>query len=314
MAMLEFKQVLCPIDFSDTSTQALRHAAAFAGWYGARLEVLHVAPAFAVPSPAQVAPPIVAAGVHAVPLPISHDDIVKAMTDAIAAAGAAVVNPVVSVLAGTAHELIVARAQTQPADLLVMGTHGRTGFSRLFLGSVTEKVVRTAPCPVLTVAPSMTAAAGSVLFKRILCPIDHSPSARKALQYALDLGRQGGGRVTVLHAIEYTDEETSPVPPSFDPCHDVIEEGRHRRQQRIDAACAWLHAQVAGEPTTWCEVNEVVAVGRAYKTILNAAAAGEHDLIVMGAQGTSGVALMVYGSNTHHVVRTATCPVLTVRA
>ncbi len=71
---------------------------------------------------------------------------------------------------------------------------------------------------------------------------------------------------------------------------------------------------LAQESTTWSAIEEIVALDRAYKAILNHAAASQADLVVMGAQGTSGVELMLYGSNTQHVVRAATCPVLTIRA
>jgi nucleotide-binding universal stress UspA family protein len=203
--------------------------------------------------------------------------------------------------------VIVQRVEAHPTDLLVMGTHGRSGFHRLLLGSVTEKVLRTASCPVLTVppaAPGMTAA--PVTFKRILCAIDYSPSALKSLQYALELGRQADGCVTVLYALEYMDPE--------EPCEHVDFDIRQRRQHFIDHARARLHAQLAQEPTTWCAIEEIVAIDRAYKAVLHQASASNADLIVMGAQGTAGIELMLYGSNTQHVVRAARCPVLTVHA
>jgi nucleotide-binding universal stress UspA family protein len=71
---------------------------------------------------------------------------------------------------------------------------------------------------------------------------------------------------------------------------------------------------VAQESTTWCEIKELVAVDRAYKAILRHADEAKADLIVMGAQGAGGVELMLYGSNTQHVLRGAACPVLTLRA
>jgi nucleotide-binding universal stress UspA family protein len=150
----------------------------------------------------------------------------------------------------------------------------------------------------------MTAAA--VSFKRIICAIDFSPSALEALRYALELGRQADGRVTVLYALEYMDPE--------EPCEHVDFDIRKRRQHFIDHARQRLHAQLALEPTTWCEIEEVVAIDRAYRAVLQRASDTKADLIVMGAQGTGGLELMVYGSNTQHVVRSATCPVLTVHA
>jgi nucleotide-binding universal stress UspA family protein len=99
-----------------------------------------------------------------------------------------------------------------------------------------------------------------------------------------------------------------------EPCEHVDVDIHRNRQHFIDQARERLHAQLAGEPRTWCEIEEIVAVNRAYKEILQRAAASDVDLIVMGAQGRGGIELMLYGSNTHHVVRAATCPVLTVRA
>jgi nucleotide-binding universal stress UspA family protein len=153
-----------------------------------------------------------------------------------------------------------------------------------------------------------------VTFKKILCAMDYSPSALRALQYALDLGRQAGGCVTVLYALEYTDPEDVLEPSPFDPCHQAVVDSRRRRQALIDHARRQLHEVVAQEPTTWCEIEELVAVDRAYKAILHHAQEVKADLITMGAQGAAGLELMLYGSNTQHVLRAASCPVLTVRA
>lgn len=300
--MIEFKHILCPVDFSETSIRALTYAAALATWYDAQLEVLHVVPAF---EEGVVSEP---SGRTSEPgRPVSRDEIVSEIRRSIESVHATRLSPKVLAQEGRAHELIVHRARAQPADLIVMGTHGRSGFNRLLLGSVTEKVLRTATCPVLTVpaaAPAMTAPA--VSFKRITCAIDHSPSALKALQFALELGRQTDGCVTALYALEYMDPE--------EPCEHVDFDIRKRRQHVIDHARERLHAQLAQEPTTWCEIEEIVAIDRAYKAVLKQATASKADLIVMGAQGTGGVELMLYGSNTQHVLRAAPCPVLTVHA
>lgn len=309
--MIAIRHILCPIDFSETSLLALTYAAAFASWYEADLDVLHVAPALeddVTTLQSRVdAPP----GLNAV----TRDRITSEIGRAIAAAGAVRVNARALALNGRAHETIVHQAQAQPTDLLVMGTHGRSGFNRLLLGSVTEKVLRMAPCPVLTVPPAASpVAAATVTFKRILCPMDFSPAAVKALRYALDLGRQAGGSLTVLHALEYTDPDDGFELSPFDPCHEASVEGRHRKQHLMARTRERVHALLAQEPTTWCGIDEVVAYDRAYKAILRHAAETGADVIVMGAQGAGGLELMLYGSNTQHVVRAATCPVLTVRA
>ena len=308
--MIQFQRILCPIDFSETSDRGLRHATALASWYEAQLTVLHVVPCFDESMRPSVMVPQDGLG----PFP-SPDDVITEIRRALERTEATTVGPAPLAEEGRVHEVIVKRAGSLPADLIVLGTHGRSGYNRLFLGSVTEKVLRTASCPVLTVPPSAPAGApGPVMFKKILCPIDFSPSSSKALQYALELGRQANGCVMVLHVVEYLDPEASLELSVFDPCRQSALDSRRRRQQLIDRARERLHAQVAGESTTWCEIEEVVAINRAYKEILQRATASEMDLIVMGAQGSSGIELMLYGSNTHHVVRHATCPVLTVRA
>jgi len=300
--VIEFKHILCPIDFSETSLRALAYAAAVATWYGARLEVLHVVPAFEN-GPGSVP----AGGASQTATPVSREDIIAEIRRSLEAAGAAAVDATAHAQEGRAHEQIVGRARAQPADLLVMGTHGRSGFNRLLLGSVTEKVLRTASCPVLTVpraAPALTSAA--VTFNRILCAIDYSASALRALQYALELGRQADGAVTVLYALEYLDPE--------EPCEHVDFDIRARRQHFIAHARGRLHALLSQEPVTRCRIEEVVAIDRAYRAVLHQATASKADLIVMGAQGTAGLELMLYGSNTQHVLRGATCPVFTVHA
>jgi nucleotide-binding universal stress UspA family protein len=300
--MVSFRNILCPVDFYDTSARALIHATALARWYDARLTILHVVPAFEV-----LAEPFVRFDDAGRLLsPASHDEIVAELQRWIAPEAAAL-DPTLLVRDGRAPDAIVSCATDHAADPLVLGTHGRSGFIRPLLGSVTEKVLHTAPCPVLTVPPATPAtAASAVAFKQILCPVDFSPASLRALELALDLGRQADGCVTVLHALEYMDIE--------EPCEHVDFDIRDYRRHVLEHARERLHGHVTGEPQTWCQIEEVVAVNRAYREILQRAASTGADLIVMGAQGHGGMELMLYGSNTQHVVRAATCPVLTVRA
>jgi nucleotide-binding universal stress UspA family protein len=303
--MIEFKQILCPIDFSDTSARALTYATALAGWYEAQLDVLHV---MLAADDMFTERPDAAEGLGPVARAARREQVVAQIRGAIEAAGARNIRSVAVAEEGRAHEIIVKFAAAHAADLIVMGTHGRTGLNRFFLGSVTEKVVRTAPCAVLTIPAALSAPEHEpIRFERILCGVDFSPASLAALKYALDLGRQANGCVTVLHALEYMDY-------AEEPCEHVNAAIRSTRQYFLDHARDRLQNLLAAEPRTWCEIEEVVAINRAYREILHHAAAAHSDLIVMGAQGSAGIELMLYGSNTQHVVRRATCPVLTVRA
>lgn len=298
--MIEFRRILCPVDFSESSGRALAHAAALARWYGAQLIVLHVVPSFhPMPVHGEFGEPV-----HYV-TPLSRDEVLEEMRRVLnLTAMAPGATPIAD--AGDPRGTIVDQAVSTKADLIVMGTHGRRGFKRLLLGSVAEAVLREAPCPVLTVPPQSAAGASeAVTFKRILCPIDFSPSALQALEFAVALARQADGRVTLLHAVEWLAEEQPRALMHFN--------APEYRQLMASEAHERLQALVAEETRTWVEIDDVLAFGRAYREILRAAEAKPADLIVMGAQGRGGLDLAVFGSTTQQVVRGATCPVLTVR-
>ena len=198
--MIEIRRILCPVDFSDFSRRALDHAVAIAQWYEATVTALHVF------SPA----PVAAFG----PGPVAFEPIVLtavncdqllADTKAFAETESA---PSVTVEAvvreGYAAAAILEQAASMKADLLVIGTHGRSGFERLALGSVAEKVLRKANCPVLTVPNRLPdVPAGPVLYKRILCPIDFSDSSLHALKYAMSMAQEADGQLTVLHVVAH---------------------------------------------------------------------------------------------------------------
>src|SRR4029079_15796632 len=103
-------------------------------------------------------------------------------------------------------DAILRRAVTLGADLIVMGTHGRTGINRWFVGSVAERVLRRAASPVMVVPPHDKVPTSTVAFKHILCAIDFSDSSLAALQWALSLSEEADAHLWLLHAIEVPPE------------------------------------------------------------------------------------------------------------
>ncbi len=207
--MIEIRRILCPIDFSDYSRRALDHAFAIARWYESTVTVLQVfspAPVAAFGPGPVVFPPIV--------LTAEDRDQLLADTKAFAEAESAPGITIEAVVreGDTAAE-ILEQAAGMRADLLVIGTHGRSGFERLLLGSVTEKVLRKANCPVLTVPKRLPDAvpAGPVLYKRILCPVDFSDSSLHALKYAISMAQEADGQLTVLHVVTHELESAADV-------------------------------------------------------------------------------------------------------
>jgi nucleotide-binding universal stress UspA family protein len=202
---------------------------------------------------------------------------------------------------------IIDTAMTWPADLIVMGTHGRSGFERLLLGSVAEKVLRKAPCPVLTVPRRVITPNQSLTFGRILCAVDFSAASLRALEYAASLAAVGGPGVRALNVLELFAEGGGLR-------DELVLDTPDFRADLIRHAQARLHDAISDQMRALCPMDESVTMGKAWREILRVAADDNADLIVLGVQGRTTADLLLFGSTTQHVVRLAECPVLTIRA
>jgi len=298
--MPEIARILCPVDFSDASAHAIDHAVVIAGWYRSAITGLNVyTPMFL---------PVAATELGGIPTEPNLDSLLtKLRADTAAAfsrAAAAGVEVNTMVEVGTPAACILDTATREHAGLIVMGTHGASGFERLVLGSVTEKVVRKALCPVLTVPPRAQATS-RLPFKHILCAVDFSESSIAALQYAFSLAQEGDADLTLLHVFEWPTEDEAPYKGTFDMA-------RYRREVEQQAT-EQLAKLVPDEVRTWCTPHTVFSHGKPYRQILASAAAQPTDIIVMGVHGRNVVDRMMFGSTTNQVIRQATCPVLTLR-
>ncbi len=300
--MITIRRIVCPTDFSEFSKRALSCAGALARWYGASLTAVHVYPFFP-PPPSEI--PIDPRGV-----PLQADLRVRLIAELrrfLEPARRAGLPAEAVLLEGDPVKEIIHHARDGNADLIVLGTHGRSGFERLMLGSVAERVLRLAPCPVLTV-PRQTggqAAHEAAVFKHILCPVDFSEPSLRALEYAFSLARESNAGVTLLHSTEALAEQGTPESLTF----NVPEFRRELERQAKERLMALIPAG-AGD---WCRPSAVVTSGKAWREIITMATERQADLIVMGVLGRGAIDLMLFGSTTQHVVRQSTCPVLTVR-
>jgi nucleotide-binding universal stress UspA family protein len=298
--MIQIRRILCPTDFSEFAQRALHQAVPLARWYDAPLTALHVVPA-AVPVDGMfpyALPPLANEGVRT---RLEQD----LRTFVAPARQAGLVCDTV-LREGPVPTRILELARELPADLLVMGTHGQGGLERLVLGSVTESVLRKAPCPVLTIPHEERATSGPAPFKRILYATDFSPAAEHALGFALSLAEEAQGVLILAHVMEGPTlaATTSGLP---------VNVSRLTADLARDAERALRDAVPAGA-REWCTTEEVVAFGHPADQIMRLAREREAQLIVVGVHGRNALDLMLFGSTTHHVVRKAPCAVLAIPA
>lgn len=301
--MLEIRRILCPVDFSSPSLRALRHASTLAGWYGSALTALYVDTTLPFEDAADVGSFVVAR--TAVLEPARSSRVLHDLQGFVSrVAGDRAVDVEVEETTGIA-EAIVRRAGMLAADLIVIGTHGRTGVKRLLLGSVAERVLRTASCPVMVVPPHDSVPTSVVAFKHIVCAIDFSQSSIAASRWALSLAEEADAHLWLLHTIE--------VPPELRVSTIVTDEEIAELNAAGSAdALQRLRSLVPAQAAAFCSVETATASGEAAHSILNYAAEHHADLIVMGAEGHGAIDRFIFGSKTRDVIAGAACPVLTV--
>ena len=295
---MEIKLVLCPIDFSDFSVKAFRYALSLAEHYQAKLVAQHVVEIWRYPS----------AGFAAyVDL---YDEFCQSMREKAKMRLQEFVknhthNGIQSELLvdqGMAPDSILSFAQTQKADLIVMGTHGRRGYDRLMLGSVTDRVMRRAPCPVLAISKLfqdsiLTAKeqTHSHFLSRVLFCADFSKNSERALDYAISATEEYGSELTLLHVLE-----EAPIPA--------------KTEEAITVATKQLEKLIPLERRAPLKIKTAVRVGKPYQQIIELALDAQIDMVTMGVHGYGALDPAVFGSTTYRVIQLGPCPVLVVHA
>ncbi len=289
-------RILVPTDFSESAERACQTASVLARALDASIHLLHVVhlPVQAVSPEA----PIVPVGFWR-DLVAHAEKCVAAVRKKLEAEGVRVASEVLEDVPDLA---IAAAAKRLPADLIVMGSRGLTGLKHVLLGSVAERTVRNAPCPVLTVKVEAEPLAQ---LRTIVVPMDFSPGALRALELAQVLAKRGGpARIILVHAYYVPAELDRYLAPRGDPLLErwstgVIQELEHLLVRLKDAGIEAEYLAKRGTPE---ELIEETANQR------------KADLIAMGTHGRRGLSHLLLGSVAERVVREAPFPVLTTRA
>ena len=292
--MLEFKSILCPIDFSEFSVRAYRYALLLAEHYRAKLVAQHVVDLWRHPSASYV----VAVRLYEEFSLVLRERGEKQLQEFVKNHAHGEIQPELVVDQGMAPDSILSFAQAQKTDLIVMGTHGRRGFDRLMLGSVTDRVMRRVPCPVLAVSKPLD---DSMLtakerdhvqqLSRILFCADFSENSERALNYAVSVTTEFDAELTLLHVLE---EVPSPA----------------NTEEAIAAATERLDKLIPREGRTNLKIDTAVRIGKPYQQIIQLAQEGQIDMVTMGVHGYGALDPAVFGSTTYRVMQLGPCPVL----
>lgn len=206
-------------------------------------------------------------------------------------------------LVGIPGDSILEVAHSSHVACIVMGTHGKTGWDRLRLGSVAESTLRQAPCPVLTVRAStathILANPYRLNVSRLLVATDFSASSKAVLRTTVVLAKRLNARVVLLHAAEPSGSLQS------EPLRiDDLSRKRYAQQFRKIISASRMDDVIT---------DQVVITGNPVQVILGQAKHQKADLIILGTQGRRGMKRLMLGSVAEAVVRRASCPVFTVR-
>ena len=263
-------KILVPSDLGTTSEYALAFARYFHEKYGAGVHVLH-AQHFELP------PYFSSSQLEALKRELKRSG--KAAVEYVRRGSEAVLGftPEVAVVESSPVEAILEASTGGGTDLVIMGTHGRRGARRMWLGSVAERVLQQSALPVLAVREPPAATP----FQRILCPVNLTEVGESALEYAAEIAEAAESQLTVLHAVE-------------------------KGEQPLN--CSLVGEQIKRH----CKVEEVVRHGSAARIILEASDHLKPDLIVMGAERKSSLMGEIFSSTTASVMQWAATPLLIV--
>ena len=296
---VQFNTILCATDFSDFSNHTVGYGVALAKEFGARLIICHVIDlsSVAIYGEFQLDP-------------VGQQN--RIMEDAnvqleeLAGDQPVTWEPLISV--GKPADEISRAVEEQNIDLVITATRGRSGFKRLILGSVTERLMRTLTCPLLVVrSPEhefVTPAEQKFQLKKILVGCDFSPDSGRAFDHGLSLAQEFQAELHLAHVVEPPVQPNLLVEETF-VSGEIHEDYNNQLIQK-------LKDMVPREAANWCTPQTSIMEGQPYDELVKYADTRDIDMIVLGVRGQGMVKTLFLGSTTDRVIRNSPCPVLSV--
>ena len=296
---VQFNTILCATDFSDFSNHTVGYGVALAKEFGARLIICHVIDlsSVAIYGEFQLDP-------------VGQQNRImedaNAQLEALAGDQPVAWEPLIAV--GKPADEISRAVEEQNIDLVITATRGRSGFKRLILGSVTERLMRTLSCPLLVVrSPEhefVTSTEQKIRLQKILVGCDFSPDSGRALDHGLSLAQEFEAELHLAHVIE------PPVQPNL-LAEETLVSGEIQKDYQ-DQLIQKLKDMVPGEAANWCTPQTSIMEGQPYDELVKYADTRDIDMIVLGVRGHGLVKTLFLGSTTDRVIRNSPCPVLSV--
>jgi nucleotide-binding universal stress UspA family protein len=285
---MEIKNIICPLDLSESSQKAYRVAKYLADTLKAELWVLHVVPE-ATDFYSSLYPDLA-------DLMGGIQEHIEEKIDAVIDTKDPIIHRVV--LSGKPCEEIIKFQEHKDADLIVMGAKGVSSIEAILLGNTANRVLRDAKCPVIITRGEIS----DYRIKKILVPTDLSECSDYALEKAVELAEKSGAEIELLHVLDVHTYDAKKVDEFM-----KSEKGK-ALQQKVEDAMK-MPANSRG-----VTINKVVVRGFEPPSEI-AAYAGENDvdLIVMASHGRRGLTKWLLGSVTDKVIRIAPCPVMAVK-
>ncbi|KAA3661387.1 MAG: universal stress protein [Calditrichaeota bacterium] len=297
--MWQPKKILIPTDFSQNANEAMLYAHLFARIYNTQCTLFHVIslfdydpnnPNYNFPSFDDVYN--------------THEQIASEEIDKLHVKDENILFEKKIVRGVSAADEIINFAGENGYDLIIMGTHGRSGLSHFFIGSVTEKVIRHQPCPVMAVRYQRENAIPE-RFEKILVPVDFSNYSRKTLEYAVELATNSDAFIELIHVIE------EQIHPAYYVAGDVsiLKMFPDLREKSTTALRELAENNLKQDIKFSCHVKE----GKSHTEIVDFADEQDIDLIVMATHGLSGFEHFLMGSTTEKVLRKSSTPILAIK-
>jgi nucleotide-binding universal stress UspA family protein len=296
---LQLKHIFCTTDFSDLSNRAIPYSFAMAKEFDARLYVCHVIGLPTSTGYGEVIADMVEQQNRA--MEYAHEELIR-----IVGKQHTEWEPLVST--GHTADEIARLAEKKSADLVVTATHGRSGLKRLVLGSVTERLIRTLPCPMLIIPGTEqdlpVTKASDFKPRRILIGCDFSKVSTLAFEYGLSLAQEFQAELHLAHVVE---------PPDYrDLDRSGLEYGKDVSKDFLDYLNSKLEKLLPDDARNWCSPKTILLKGKPDEQLVDYADANDIDMITLGVRGQGLVEKLLIGSTTDRVIRRTSRPVLSV--